>query len=269
MYYIVGLFFSKEEDLIVRNLLEAKKFAKKLIRDELSDKNITTVNIGEDSAYLRSEKTFCLVKYVDQIESNFDSLFPDSLLKVDWLKYIPLEKSIFDQYIRKLDQLKKECPVKGSVIFIVQSGEKYLISPFALQELLEEFDLVVDINGKKTICFLTIFLNIPQGETRASAELNAQKKASIIYQINGIESSGFDTEEENDEDLEEMEGEFFNYFFAEKSNKSGIIEKTPKYSESIDEDIGQLSINLLYEISKNLKVLSKDLAVIKKILSEK
>lgn len=252
-----------------RNLLEAKKFAKKLLRDELSDKNITSVNVADDSAYLRSEKAFCLVKFVDQIETNFDSLFPDSLSKVGWSKFIPLEKSVFDQYLNKLDKLKKEYPVKGSVIFIVKTGENYMISPFALRDFLEEFNLSIDINGIKTICCLTIFLNLPQGEIRSMEELDAQKRASLIYQVNGIGSSNFDNEEEDDEELEGMEGEFLNYFFPEKSGKTGIIEKTPKYSETIDEDMGQLTINLLYEISKNLKILSKDLRIIKKILSEK
>jgi hypothetical protein len=250
-------------------LLEAKKFAKKLLKDELSDKNISSVNVGEDCAYLRSEKTFCLVKFVDQIENNFDSLFPESLTKVGWTKYIPLEISIFDQYLHKLELLKKECPVKGSIIFIVKTGEKYMISPFAFEELQDEFDLIAEINGEKAICFLTIFLNVPQGESRSLDELDAQKRVSLIYQVNGIGTSKFDNDEDEDEDMEDMEGEFLNYFFSEKNSKTGIIEKTPKYSEMIDEDAGQLTINLLYEISKNLKVLSKDLRMIKKILSEK
>jgi hypothetical protein len=217
--------------LKARNLLEAKKYAKKLLRDELSDKNISSVNVGNDCAYLRSEKAFCLVKYVDQIETNFNSLFPESFSKVGWTKFLPLEKSIFDQYLRKLDLMKKECPVKGSVIFIVRTGEKYMISPFALQEIQEEFSLSTEINGEKTICFLTIFLNVPHGESRSLDELDAQKRASLIYQVNGIGSSNFDNEEEGDEDIDEMEGEFLNYFFSEKSEKIGIIEKTPKYSE--------------------------------------
>lgn len=253
----------------VKNLLEAKKFAKKLLRDELSDKNISSVNVGNDCAYLRSEKAFCLVKFVDHIEDNFDSLFPDSLSKVGWTKFIPLKKRIFDQYIRKLELLKKECPVKGSIIFIVKSGEQYMISPFAFEELQDEFNLLADIDGEKVICFLTIFLNIPQEETRSLEELDAQKRASLIYQVNGIGSSKFDNDDDEEDDLEDLEGEFLNYFFSEKNTKAGIIEKTPKYSETIDEDAGQLTINLLYEISKNLKVLSKDLRIIKKILSEK
>lgn len=255
--------------LNAKNLLEAKKFAKKLLRDELSDKNITSVNVANDCAYLRSEKAFCLVKLVDQIESNFDLLFPDSLKKLGWTKYVPLEKNIFDQYLRKLEMLRKECPVKGSIIFIVKTGEKYMISPFAFEELQEEFDLLAEINGEQTICFSTIFLNIPQGEIRSLDELDAQKRASLIYQVNGIGASKFDNDEEDDEGNEDMEGEFLNYFFSEKNAKTGIIEKTPKYSETIDEDAGQLTINLLYEISKHLKTLSKDLKTIKKILSEK
>lgn len=252
-----------------KNLLEAKKFAKKLLRDELSDKNISSINVGADCAYLRSEKAFCLVKYVDQIETNFDSLFPDSLPKLGWNQYLPLGKSIFEQYLHKLELMKKECPVKGSVIFIVKTGENYMISPFALNELQEEFNLTTEVNGIQTICFLTILLNVPQGVSRSLDELDAQKRASLVYQINGIGSSNFDNDEDDQDDIEEMEGEFLNYFFSEKNNKSGIIEKTPKYSESIDEDIGQLTINLLYEISKNLKVLARDLGIIKKILSGK
>ena len=253
----------------VKNLLEAKNYAKKLLRDELSDKNINSVNIGQDCAYLRSEKAFCLVKFVDQIETNFDLLFPESLSKIGWMKYIPLEKNIFDQYLQKLEQLKKECPVKGSIIFIVKTGEKYLISPFAFKEMQEEFNLTLDVNDKKMICFLTIFLNLPQGESRSQEELEAQKRASIIYQVNGIGTSNFDIEENEEDDIDEIEGDFLNYFFSEKNTKLNIVERTPKYSETIDEDAGQLTINLLYEISKNLKVLSKDLRIIKKLLSQK
>lgn len=252
-----------------RNLLEAKRFAKKLLKDELSDKNISSVNVGNNCAFLRSEKAFCLVKFADRIECNFSELFPNSLAELAWSKYITIEKSIFDQYLKKLDLLKKECPVKGSVIVIVQTGEHYMISPYALEELQEEFDLQTEINGKKVICFLTLFLNIPQGESRPLEEIEAQKRASLIYQINGIGSENFDDDDRDEDDLEEIGGEFFNYFLADKNNKSSILEKTPKYSETTEEDIGQLSINLLYEISKNLKIISKDLRAIKKHLSEK
>lgn len=253
----------------VKNLLEAKKFAKKLLREELSDKNISSVNIEQDCAYLRSEKAFCLVKFVDQIESDFNVYFPEALSKVGWTKYVSLEKNIFDQYLRKLEQLKMECPVKGSIIFIVKTGEKYLISPFAFQELQEEFNLTLEINGKKMICFLTIFLNHPQGENRSLEEQEAQKRASLIYQINSIDSTNFDREDSLEDDIEEMEGDFLNYFFSEKHTKENIVERTPKYSETIDEDAGQLTINLLYDIAKNLKILSKDLRIIKNILNKK
>lgn len=255
--------------LNVKNLLEAKKFAQKLLRDELSDRHINSINVGSDCAYLRSDKAFCLVKFLKRIENDFDVIFPDSLAKIGWKKYVTLEKNIFDQYLKKLELLKKECPVKGSVIFIVQTGEIYLISPIALRDLVDDYEFKIEKDGKTILCFLTLFLNAPQGIVRSKEELLAQKKASIIYQINSLGSPDFDDDEFEEDETDEMESDFYNYLFSDKNNKIGILDRNPKYSEINDDDVGQLSINLLYEISKNIKSLSKDLKSIKKLLSEK
>jgi len=255
--------------LNVKNLLEAKKFAQKLLRDELSDKHISSINVGSDCAYLRSDKAFCLVKFLRRIENDFDVIFPDTLSKIGWKKYVTLEKNTFDQYMKKLDMLRKECPVKGSVMFIVQSGEIYLISPLALRDLVDDYDFKIDKDSKTMLCFLTLFLNTPQGVQRSKDELQAQKKASIIYQINGLGSPDFDDDEFENDESGEMENDFYNYLFPDRDSKIGLVEKNPKYSEIYDDDVGPLTINLLYEISKNIKTVSKDLRALKKYLSEK
>lgn len=242
-----------------KNLIEAKRVVKSLLKKELSEKHITSKNICNDIAFVRSDKTFCLVKFMDRINDNFLEVFPVLSKKIDWNRYVVLEKDIFERYLEQFDSLKKEYPVKGTVIFVIRTGEIYMTSPYVLYGLSNEFDLLT-LNGKKEIiCFPTAFLSVPEGHGKPYDEIEAQKRFSIISQINSIN-------EEFDENLDDYDGDymseysdedFFNFFTRETRRSS--YRDNSRFSEPFPEDMRNVAINLLYEISMSLKELTKEI----------
>jgi hypothetical protein len=245
--------------LSAKNLIEAKRVVKSLLKKELSEKHITSKNICNDIAFVRSDKTFCLVKFMDRINDNFLEVFPVLSKKIDWNRYVVLEKDIFERYLEQFDSLKKEYPVKGTVIFVIRTGEIYMTSPYVLYGLSNEFDLLT-LNGKKEIiCFPTAFLSVPEGHGKPYDEIEAQKRFSIISQINSIN-------EEFDENLDDYDGDymseysdedFFN-FFPRETRRSSYRDNS-RFSEPFPEDMRNVAINLLYEISMSLKELTKEI----------
>jgi len=241
------------------NVIEAKRVVKSLLKKELSEKHITSKNICNDIAFVRSDKTFCLVKFMDRINDNFLEVFPVLSKKIDWNRYVVLEKDIFERYLEQFDSLKKEYPVKGTVIFVIRTGEIYMTSPYVLYGLSNEFDLLT-LNGKKEIiCFPTAFLSVPEGHGKPYDEIEAQKRFSIISQINSIN-------EEFDENLDDYDGDymseysdedFFN-FFPRETRRSSYRDNS-RFSEPFPEDMRNVAINLLYEISMSLKELTKEI----------
>ena len=251
-----------------KNLLEAKRVVKRILKKELSENQITSQNIGHDVAFIKSEKTFCLVKYLEKARNDLDKILPNVSSKIEWNKYVILEKNIFNRYIEELEIKKNNCPIKGTIIFVLSSGETYMISPYFLADLDSEYNLTVDLKKSKLLCFPTVFLNVPDGLERSTEEIDAQKRVALISQINNIgdESYSYDY---YDDDFDDEDGEFYSAFFSKRAKKDAVNSQNPKFSELFDDEIRNISLNLLYEISRNLKDITKELKSIRKQLRDK
>ena len=196
---------------------------------------------------------------MDRINDNFLEVFPVLSKKIDWNRYVVLEKDIFERYLEQFDSLKKEYPVKGTVIFVIRTGEIYMTSPYVLYGLSNEFDLLT-LNGKKEIiCFPTAFLSVPEGHGKPYDEIEAQKRFSIISQINSINEEFDENIDDYDSDYmsEYSDEDFFN-FFPRETRRSSYRDNS-RFSEPFPEDMRNVAINLLYEISMSLKELTKEI----------
>ncbi len=242
-----------------KNLIEAKRVVKSLLKKELSEKHITSKNICNDIAFIRSDKTFCLVKFMDQISDNFSEVFPLLSKKIDWNRYVVLEKDIFERYLEQFESLKKEYPIKGTVIFVVRTGEIYMASPYVLYGLSNEFDLLTRNGKKEIICFPTAFLGVPEGHSKPHDEIEAQKRLSIISQINSITEEFDDSLDYYEEDyMSEYDEEAYFTFFPREIRRTSYGDNS-RFSEPFPEDMQNVALNLLYEISMSLKELTKEI----------
>jgi hypothetical protein len=254
--------------LNAKNLLEAKKVVKKILKKELSEKQITSQNVGHDVAFIKSEKTFCLVKFLDKARNDLNNILPNVASKIEWNKYVVLEKAIFDKYIEQLDAQKINFPIKGTITFVLSSGEIYMISPYFLADLDNEYSLTVNFKKTKILCFPTVFLNVPEGLERSAEETEAQKRVALISQINNIGEDNYDLNY-YDDDFDEEEGEFYSAFFSKRGKNNPLNNQNPKFSELFDDEIRNISLNLLYEMSRNLKDITKEIKFIRKHLRDK
>jgi hypothetical protein len=245
--------------LSAKNLIEAKRVVKSLLKKELSEKHITSKNICNDIAFIRSDKTFCLVKFMDQISDNFSEVFPVLSKKIDWNRYVTLEKDVFERYLEQFESLKKEYPIKGTVIFVIRTGEIYMTSPYVLYGLSNEFDLLTRTGKKEIICFPTAFLSVPEGHGKPYDEIEAQKRLSIISQINSInEDFGEDMDYYESDYMPEFYDEDFFTLFPREGRRSSPRDNS-RFSEPFPEDMQNVALNLLYEISMSLKELTKEI----------
>ncbi len=250
-----------------RNLVEAKKVVKGLLKNELRETHLRSSNIAPNTAILQSDKIFCLVHYLDKIYTDFDSVLPEAASKTNWNRYVLLEKTIFERYSEQLEAIKRERPVKGTVVFVVQTGEIYMISPYAMLDFLEEYPLILEENDSEYCCFPTIFLQVPEGFHRSEEELEAQHRIALIAQINHLKPAELDDFDMDEDDLEEYERDLYACFFPDRARKPFSSDYRSKYTELADEDVRNLMIHLLYEMSKNLGEIRKELKSIKKILN--
>ena len=146
-----------------KNLIEAKKVVKGLLKNELRETHLRSNNIDTNAAILQSDKIFCLVQYMDKIHDNLNQVLPETASKINWNSYVLLEKTVFESYAEQLENIKKERPAKGTVVFVLRSGEVYMISPYALMDFLDEYPLLVTIEKVEYFSFPTIFLQVPDG----------------------------------------------------------------------------------------------------------
>jgi len=254
--------------LSAKNLIEAKRVVRDLLKKELSEKHITSKNICNDIAFVRSERTFCLVKYMDKILDNLSEVLPEVAKKVDWNRYTILEKGVFDRYLEQLESLKKEYPIKGTVVFVIRTGEVYMTSPYVLYGLDSEYGLSTLLNKKEIMCFPTIFLSVPEGLSKPSDEVEAQKRLSLISQVNAIgEEYDEDTNYYESEDFDDYDDGFFSFF--SRSAKRSSSDQSMKFSELFPDDMRNVALNLLYEVSMSLKELTKEIKSIKKAIKGK
>ena len=252
-----------------KNLIEAKRVVKGLLKNELCETHLKSSNIAPDTAILHSDKIFCLVKYLDTALENLDEILPETASTIKWKRYVQLEKSIFERYVDQLDTIKRERPVKGTVVFVLHTGEIYMISPYACMDFLEEYPLIFKRNSTEFLCFPTIFLQVPDGSRRSEEELDAQQRIALIAQINSLKPAEIDGYDIDDEDLDEYERDLYACFFPEKNRSSFSSDFRSKYSELADDDIRNLMIHLLYEMSKNLGEIRREMKSIKKLLRGK
>ena len=143
-----------------------------------------------------------------------------------------------------------------------------MISPYVLLDILEEYPLMVFINGVEYFCFPTIFLHVPEGKRRTQEELEAQHRVALISQINGLKPSMTIDYDMDEDELEEYEKDLYACFFPERTRKSFTADMQSRYSDLADDDVRNLMIHLLYEMSKNLSEIRKELKSIKKTLKE-
>lgn len=250
-----------------KNLIEAKRVVKGLLKNELRETHLRSSNIDTNAAILQSDKIFCLVQYMDKIHDDLDLVLPDTASKINWNRYVLLEKSVFETYAEQLETIKKERPAKGTVVFVLRSGEVYMISPYALMDFLDEYPLMVNADDVEYFSFPTIFLQVPDGSPRSEQELEAQHRIALISQINSLKPAELEDYDLDDDDLDEYERDFYASFFSDRSRKGFSSDLRSKYSELADEDIRNITIHLLYEMSKNLGEIRKELKSIKKIIS--
>jgi hypothetical protein len=250
-----------------KNLVEAKKVVKGLLKNELRETHLRSNNIDTNSAILQSDKIFCLVQYMDKIHDDLNHILPETATKINWNSYVLLEKTVFESYAEQLENIKKERPAKGTVVFVLRSGEVYMISPYALMDFLDEYPLLVNIEKVEYFSFPTIFLQVPDGAPRSEEELEAQHRIALISQINSLKPAEVEDYELDDEDLDEYERDFYASFFSDRSRKGFSPDLRSKYSELADDDIRNITIHLLYEMSKNLTEIRKELKSIKKIIN--
>ncbi len=249
-----------------KNLVEAKKVVKTLLKRELSEKHITSKNICSDTAFLKSDRTFCLVKYIDKIYDDLSIVLPDISQKIDWNRYVRLEKHVFNKYLDELSNLKKKYPIRGTVIFVIQTGEIYMTSPYILYGLDNEYGLSITEGNKETLCFPTVFLSVPEGLNKPRDEIEAQKRLSLITQINSI-SSEYEENYYDDTDFDDEDEDF--YWPLIKNDKNSFLDEDSRFSELFPDEMRNVALNLLYEMSMSLKELSKEIKSIKKTLKEK
>lgn len=251
-----------------KNLIEAKRVARNLLKRELSDKHITSKNICDDIAFLRSDRTFCLVKFMDRILDNLSDICPLVSKKIDWNRYVILEKDVFEKYLEQFENLKKEYPIKGTVIFVIRTGEQYMTSPYLLYGLGNEYDLLTKLGGREVMCFPTAFLSVPEGKGKPRDEIEAQKRLSLISQVNSIGK-------EYDEDMDYYDGDDFSdydegfFSFFPEGLKRNQFSQNSRFSELFPDDMRNVALNLLYEISMSLKEITKEIKSIKKNIKGK
>ena len=248
-----------------KNLLQAKRFVKKLLLDELKDTHIRSKNVSPDVAFIRSDKALCLVKLVEVMQ-DLEVIFPELAKKILWQKYVILERDFFQQYLDQFEQLKKEQPLRGSVIFITKSGEKYMVSPYALLEFQEMYHGYCKSGDTSRLYFPTIFLNAANLPERPLEEIQAQQRISIISQIN-------DLDEEEDwveqDDWDSSDEDFASSLYSGKSFAEYPREFSPRFSGLEETDSREVIMNLLFEMTKNLKEINQEMKKIKKWFKNK
>jgi len=253
--------------LAEKNLLKAKQFVKQLLLDELKDAHIRSKNVSPEVALIRSDKALCLVKLVD-VNDSLDSLFPELAKKILWNKYVVLEKDYFQIYLEQFELLKKEQPIKGSVIFVTRTGETYMVSPYALVEFQETYHMFCKSENSSLLYFPTIFLNSANLPERPIDEIQAQQRISIISQINELEES----EEWIDQEDWELDGEddsLYSTFFSNRPFAEYPKEFSPRFSGLEETDTRELMMNLLFEMTKNLKEINQEMKKINKWFKKK
>lgn len=259
--------FVGEARVAERNLLKAKQFVKPLLLDELKDTHIRSKNLSPDVALIRSDKAFCLVKPVD-VNDALDTLFPELAEKILWKKYVVLEKDYFQIYLDQLDTLKKEQPIKGSVIFVTRNGETYMVSPYVLVEFQETYHTYCKNNHSALFYFPTVFLNSANQPERPIDEIQAQQRISIISQINDLDESDEWLDQEDWEPAGDDDS-VYSTFFSNRSFGEVPREFSPRFSGIEETDMREVMMNLLYEMTKNLKEINQEMKQLKKWFKKK
>lgn len=248
-----------------KNLLQAKQFVKKLLLEELKDTHIRSRNISPDVALIRSDKALCLVKFVEVLQ-DLETTFPELAKKIQWQKYVILEKEYFQQYLEQFEQLKKEQPLRGSVIFITKSGEKYMVSPYVLLEFQEMYHGYFKTSDTSLLFFPTIFLNSANLPERPLEEIRAQQRISIISQINDLDE---DDEWIDQDDWDSADEDYTPSYYSGKSFSDYPREFSPRFSGLEETDTREVMMNLLFEMTKNLKEINQEMKKIKKWFKNK
>lgn len=76
-----------------KNLIEAKKVVKGLLKNELRETHLRSNNIDTNAAILQSDKIFCLVQYMDKIHDNLNQVLPETASKINWNSYVQIGRA--------------------------------------------------------------------------------------------------------------------------------------------------------------------------------
>jgi len=150
-----------------------KKTFKEIVRE--------TRILDNENGILYTDYSVFLVHFTKEFDRTFQKSFPEIANQIFWHEGIKVNKKLVFQFAH----IKNNDRRKLSVLFILENGDIFQISPLSLMGFCEWLNLITEDGG---VCYFfpTIFLTRLTGNP-TKGEITTRDKLSLVAQINDLD----------------------------------------------------------------------------------
>jgi len=165
----------------IKTIRGALAAAERTIKKFFSEETAKKEEINKLSGVIHTKYSIFLVYFIEQVDKKFRSAFPEIAKQIMWDEGIRVSKKSVIDFLNFPNSDKK----KLSIVFVLQNGEIFQISPVSLMNFCEITNLEIEDKGVYYF-FPTIFLKKLGGQV-TQKEQKTKNKLSLVSQINSLE----------------------------------------------------------------------------------